>query len=293
MKIIDRILKCICGAKNTTPLLENKYKEDFGLYADVWKNHRENYKRIIRVTKDYIVYIDKNNNIDWETTDQYDNAKLNENSKTHEKLLSQCSIVEHKPFYGLSEASIISFKIIIGESLVNCLENNYQCSTEILVEADKFRVERIIEKSREWYLIYTVILAALFIFSTLAINAFNIIGSIEILQILNSGAWAIAGACLSIILRSGRLRGASYAGKRLHFIESGCRLISGFVSGQIAYLGMKSGIIFTSLITTENSQYIYTLLVLLAGSSERFAPSIISKIENSSSINDNTNGNAI
>lgn len=85
---------------------------------------------------------------------------------------------------------------------------------------------------------------------------------------INIGAWAIAGACLSIILRSGNLKNASYAGKRLHFIESGCRLIGGFITGQIIYLGIKSGILFSSLIGNSNSQYMIRLLALLAGASE-------------------------
>jgi hypothetical protein len=54
------------------------------------------------------------------------------------------------------------------------------------------------------------------------------------------------------------------------------------LSGQIAYLGIKSGILFASLVTVENSQYVYVLLALLAGASERFAPSIITKVESSS-----------
>ena len=96
---------------------------------------------------------------------------------------------------------------------------------------------------------------------------------------INVGAWAVAGACLSIILRSGNLKNASYAGRRLHFIESGCRLVGGFITGQIVYLGIKSGVLFSSLVGDSNSQYMICLLALLAGASERFAPSIITKID--------------
>jgi hypothetical protein len=225
-------MKSFCVTKNMSHNMENKYKDDFGHYADLWAIHKENYKKVIRVAKDYIVYIDKNNNIDWETSETYDGFKLTEGNAVYEKALSQCSIVEFKPIDGLSEVSIISFKIIVGESVVNCLEKNYIGSAELLTEAEKFRIDRVVEKSREWYLSYTVILSTILILAALAINRSNAIGSEEILQKIDIGAWAIAGACLSIILRSGRLHNASYAGKRLHFIESGCRLIGGCISGE-------------------------------------------------------------
>ena len=117
-----------------------------------------------------------------------------------------------------------------------------------------------------------------FICFAILINAKHICIWGELLPYINIGSWAIAGACLSIILRSGNLQHASYAGKWLHFVDSGCRLIGGFITGQIIYLGIKSGILFSSLVENNNSQYIICLLALLAGASERFAPSIITKI---------------
>jgi len=262
---------------------KNNSQCDFGQYADLWGSHNESCKRIIRITSDYIVYLDKRNNIDWETTAGYDTSKSSENRAEREKVLSQCSIAEHKPVDGLSEASILSFKTIVGEAIVNCLENNCDGSIEILKQADEFRLDRVVEKSREWYLSFTVTLAAIAILIVLLINAESIPIGEEALQSINVGAWAVAGACLSIILRSGRLQHASYAGKSLHFIESGCRLIGGFISGQIVYLGIKSGILFASFVGDNNAQNVISLLALLAGASERFAPSIITKIEGSTS----------
>lgn len=251
---------------------------DFGQYKDLWGNHNESCKKIIRITSNYIVYIDKQNNIDWETTEKYDSTKDDRYRIDSEKLLSHCLIVEHKPTGGLSEESVLSFKTIVGEAIVNCLERNLEGSTEILRLADEFRTDRVVEKSREWYLVSTIVLSFVFICFAILINAKHICIWGELLPYINIGSWAIAGACLSIILRSGNLQHASYAGKWLHFVDSGCRLIGGFITGQIIYLGIKSGILFSSLVENNNSQYIICLLALLAGASERFAPSIITKI---------------
>ena len=49
---------------------------DFGQYENLWGAHKNHCKRIIRITKNYIVYVDKQNNIDWETTDEYDAYRL-------------------------------------------------------------------------------------------------------------------------------------------------------------------------------------------------------------------------
>lgn len=271
--------KRLLGVKDESKDLHNC---DFGQYEDAWGQHKANCKSIIRITENYIVYIDKRNNIDWETDDKKISALLEDDKKNQEKLLSQCLISEHKPTGGLSEESILSFKTIIGEAIVNCLENNYDVSVDILLQAHEFRIDRIVEKSREWYLTYTVTIAGTLILITLMANAKGYQIGRELLEYINFGIWGVAGACLSIILRTGRMQNASYSGKKLHIIESGCRLISGFISGQIVYLGIKSGILFANISDANNPQYIISFLALMAGASERFAPSIITKIEGSS-----------
>jgi len=256
---------------------------DFGQYDKLWGAHKNSCKRIIRITGRYIVYIDRQKNIDWETTEDYDTCRSQEGRQENEKVLSQCLITEHKPTAGLSESTILSFKTIIGEAIVNCLESNCESSLEILKQADEFRLDRVVEKSRGWYLSYSVLISGLLIVMVLrAVNCANFLSE-EALWHIRIGAWAVAGACLSIILRSGRLQHASYAGRQLHFIESGCRILGGFISGQIVYLGIKSGVIFSSLVDGDNAPYVISFLALLAGASERFAPSIITKIEETSS----------
>ncbi|WP_335956432.1 hypothetical protein [Acinetobacter bereziniae] len=257
------------------------FEQDFGNYSELWKHHKDNYKVVIRITKNYIVFINKYNDVDWETTDEFDNnLKDSPEEKDHNKFISECQNLDQQPTDGLSESSIISLKKIICEAIVNCLESNYEAAKKILVDAEKFRSDRLIEKSREWYLMYTILLTILFVLFIYLIihdNFFNFQDSS--LEMINSGAFAIVGACFSIILRSGQLHHASYAGKTLHFLESCSKLLGGFITGIIIYFGFKSGIIFASIITKENSLYLLPLLAIIAGSSERFTPSIITQIE--------------
>ena len=254
---------------------------EFGQYEQDWGAHKVNCKRIIRISADYIVLIDRNNNIDWESTDKFDARLGPDDKKKRERMLSQCSIAEHMPTDGLSDLSLLSFKAIIGEAIVNCLENSCEGAEDILRQADKFRLDRLVEKSRAWYLSYTIGLSAILLLCALMLNLRVTPLNAALLTPINVGAWAIAGATLSIILRSGHLQHASYAGQYLHFVESGCRLLGGFITGQIVYLGVHSGLLFSNLLAADNGQYLIPLLALLAGASERFTPSIITKIESS------------
>lgn len=258
---------------------------DFGQYEEAWGNHKADCRRIIRITGNYIVYIDRWNNIDWETKEAFDEKRPPEEKQKSEALISHCSIYENKPIAGLSKSNILSYKTIVGEAMVNCLEGSFDAAKEILKQADEFRLDRVVEKSREWYLSYAVLISLSLISIVICLNIFELVPNESMLQKINVGTWAVAGACLSIILRSGRLQHASYAGEWLHFVESGCRIIGGFLSGQIVYLGVKSGLIFSGLVNGNDENYVIALLALLAGASERFAPSIITKIEESSSIN--------
>lgn len=257
------------------------FEQDFGNYAELWKHHKDNYKFIVRITNRYIVFVNNNNDIDWETTDEFD-SKLegSPEEKDHNKYISESQNLDQQPTEGLSESSIISLKKIIGEAIVNCLEFDCEAAKKILADAEKFRSDRLIEKSREWYLTYTISLTILFLLLIFWLNKLNFFNfNIESFEMINSGAFAIVGACFSIILRSGQLCHASYAGKTLHFLESCSRLLGGFITGLIIYFGLKSGIIFASIITKENSLYLLPLLAIIAGSSERFTPSIITQIE--------------
>lgn len=270
-----------CSKKEKGDSKKCTFEQDFGNYAELWKYHKDNYKFIVRITRDYIVFVNNSNDIDWETTDEFD-LKLENMSekKDHNKYISECQNLDQQPIEGLSESSIISLKKIIGEAIVNCLEFNYEAAKNILIDAEKFRSDRLIEKSREWYLTYTILLTILFALFIFLINKDNLLNiQANSLEMINSGAFAIIGACFSIILRSGQLCHASYAGKNLHLLESCSRLLGGFITGLIIYFGLKSEIIFASIITEENSLYLLPLLAIIAGASERFTPSIITQIE--------------
>lgn len=256
---------------------------DFGQYNEKWASHRSECKKIIRISNKYIVFIDHSNNIDWESTEEHDASFTVEDKSKKEKSFSQCSIIEHKPLEGLCESSILSFKTIVGEAIVNCLENNFEDVQLILKQADDYRIDRVIEKSRAWYLMYTMLIYSIILVLAALISLKQASFGEYLLENLLFGLWGVTGAFLSVILRSGNMLNSSVSGRVPHFLESFSRLIVGFFSGQIVYLGIKSGILFANLVDPNQIQNTISFLALLAGASERFAPSIITKIENAPS----------
>lgn len=278
LKKLKNLLECFRKTKKITLY-------DFGQYNELWSHHREKCKKIIRITDRYIVYINHENNIDWETTKEYDELSSKEDNPKKEKALSQCAIAEHQSVEGLSESSILDFKTIIGEAIVNCLEINLEDVDLFLKQAYQYRSDRLIEKSRTWYLMYTMFILLIYLllfFIVLVISTQT--SSCEFLsKHLLFGTWGLTGAFLSVLLRSGSMLNSCVSGRIPHFLESISRLMVGFISGQIVYLGIKSGILFANLTDTNQIEYTTSFLALLAGASERFAPSIIEKIENTSS----------
>lgn len=278
------LMKCFDKRKKAKHAL--LIESEFGSYAEQWKSHQHNFIYIVRITADYIVYINKKMNIDWETSKEYDQKSLEnpDQGKEQSDCISLCMNLEQKPIEGMSSFSTISFKKIICEAIVNCFEGNCESAKKALSEAESYRIERVIEKSREWYLLFTILISTTLISIIYLINMINLSWQVETVQMVNSSGFAILGACLSIILRSGNLFHASYAGEKLHFVECLSKLLGGAITGLIIFFSIKSNLIFASIITVDNSHYLYPLFSLLAGASERFTPSIISNFEKFKSI---------
>jgi hypothetical protein len=86
------------------------------------------------------------------------------------------------------------------------------------------------------------------------------------------------GALLSVITRSGTLRFDCSAGRSLHHIEAASRICAGVLSGVLIALAVESGLVLGPLLASANRVTILLVAAFAAGTTERFAPSIISKL---------------
>jgi hypothetical protein len=255
-----------------------------GDYAEKWAHHSVGY--LIASTKDYIVYLDQDGYIDWETTPDYD-AELGSSPayklEMRNLILSESALLEVSPCEGLTDVMQRHFKRLIGEALVCSLEFDYSGAQKMIGAARQFIRARSEETSRDWYLSA----------SFLASGPFALVGVLAWLlreQLTSAigldGLWLLLatvagalGALLSVITRAGRLKCDSSAGKRLHFLEGQSRIAAGAISGLLVALAVRSEIILASLTREHQLHVIMILGALAAGAGERLAPSIISKFD--------------
>jgi hypothetical protein len=154
----------------------------------------------------------------------------------------------------------------------------------MLADADKFVALRNQETSRFWYLSSSGVVAAILlivgaILWLCRLNIISSIGSIAFFAAISAVAGAM-GALLSIILRMGNAHLDCSSGKSLHYLEATSRIFAGSISGIVMFLAIKAGVVGAAIFDAPNSLAGQLLLAIMAGASERWMPSIISKFEN-------------
>jgi hypothetical protein len=255
-----------------------------GDYADQWKHHTFRY--LISSTKDHIVHIDTDGDLDWETTPQYDAAAPKNpafDSIKRNSILSDAALLEASPRDGLPKDAVRNFRRLIGEAIVRCLEFDYTGAQHGIVAARRFFKARAEETSRKWYVLTCLAASAplgiLGALTWLFRDTLIPITSLDGLWLILSLVCGAFGALLSVLTRAGRLKFDSSAGRELHLIEGCSRILAGAASGVIVALAVRSGILLSLLAHNGNLHSVMILAALTAGYGERLAPSIISKFD--------------
>lgn len=244
-------------------------------------------KYLILDTEEFIVFIDNSNDLDWITSEEYDKKGPNASDKHHE-ILNTVALLECKPLVHLSEDNLLNFKRLLGEALARSLKHDYKKASTILVHAENFLNDRGKEISRQWYLnragvtalIIAVIGAILWIFRDTSIKVLG--GSVFLitLSMISGGL----GALLSIIFRMGNESIDCLAGKKLHELESTYRIIAGMLSALLASLLIRSEMFLPIFSKMNHIALSMIAISFIVGMSERFAPSILAKLEKNKKI---------
>lgn len=239
-------------------------------------------KHLILENQGYIVFIDNNNDIDWITTDEYD-TKGHEKPEKHNEILNSVALLESKPLMHLSESNLLSFKRLLGESLARSLAHDYKKALEILDHAETHLIDRGKELSRQWYLAKAGQVTALILCIGAILWVFRgffveLLGSTFFGSCLSMVSGAL-GALLSIIFRMGKESLDCLSGKVLHELESTYRIIAGSLSALLISMLVRSEMFLPVFSKTNKTEIAIIALGFIAGMSERFAPSILAKLE--------------
>ncbi|MEE7626932.1 hypothetical protein V3O24_12230 [Methylobacter sp. Wu8] len=242
-----------------------------------------NLKLLVIDTEHYIVFIDNEEYLDWITSKEYDSKGHKDNSK-HNEVMNMVALLECKPIDHFDKKTKLDFKRLLGEAIARSLSHDYPKAEHILQHTESYIKDRGKELSRRWYLdtagkttaVCLLIGVYAWIFREYSIGVFGIKAFYFGLSMV-AGA---LGALLSIIFRMGKENLDCLAGREIHEIESMYRIIAGMLSAFLGSLLVRTDLFLPVFSKANNIEMAVVLVGFIAGMSERFAPSISTKIEN-------------
>jgi hypothetical protein len=158
--------------------------------------------------------------------------------------------------------------------------------------AKRYITERNSEQSRFWYLsasgipTFCLLLVGVILWCFRA-QTVHKIGELAFVLSLAGVAGAL-GAQLYIIMRMGKSRLDCCAGKGLHYLEALSRIAAGVLSAILIALAVHAGVLIPIFSKVNQTNVAMILAGLIAGASERLAPSIISRVADAASAHADT-----
>jgi len=228
---------------------------------------------------EFIVCIDKDEDVDWETNDKF---KGHKDEAANNKILNHMAILECLPIYDLNKKIRMSYKRMLGEAIARSLCNDYVNAAMILNEAETFIMQRNGELARSWYLstgffVTCPLVGIGYLTWFWRVRVQEMVGDVVFWLIVVAIAGAV-GAFFSIIMRMGNESLDSSAGKWLHQLECASRIGAGMISAVIVGLAVYADIILSAVSKHGNAKAFLALAAISAGAIERWAPSIIDRI---------------
>lgn len=239
---------------------------------------------LIIATKKYIVFLDKDNDLDWKTTDAFDERELTAEQKVgYNEVKNEIDSIECIPTDNLDDKIVISFKKQLGEALVRAFESDFENGKKMVLHAKEFILKRSVEQSRFMFLTSCALttLVSLILFIVLWVTkefTINLLGETVYYSTLSSLIGGL-GALLSVILRMGKSKLDFNASRKLHYLEGSSRVVAGMISALIIAICIKTGILLPIFAKIDSTHLAMVLGGIVAGASERFAPSIINQLD--------------
>src|ERR1017187_191278 len=232
--------------KTSTPRSVNEDRVD---YYKIWGLDPEK-DHLINATTDFAVWLDKEGDLDWETSEAYDDL-IEEKSATVmvNGMLNRAAVLQAYPVEHLTHIQRKNFRIMVGEGLVRALDFQGDCAIQMLDKAAEYGAARNQEIARYWYLSGAVTTAAVFAIVLMiaflnAENGVKYFGETKYFIGLGSCVGAL-GALFSVLLRAGKVPLDPSAGRLLHQLEGGGRVFIGVLSAAVIQVAAHVGIVFS------------------------------------------------
>ena len=264
--------------------------EDRVDYYKIW-GLDPNQDHLINATTDFAVWLDKSGELDWETSEDYD-ALIEKQSATTmiSGFLNRAATLQSYPVEHLTPIQRKNFRIMVGEGLARALDFQDGSASQMLDKAGEYGAARNQEIARYWYLSGAVVTAAAF--TLVLVIAFvemefgtKLFGETQYYIGLGSCVGAL-GALLSVLLRAGKVPLDPSAGRLLHQLEGGGRIVVGVLSALIIQAAAHIGIVLS--IFAQKGHAGMFIIAFAAGFSEQLAHTIIKRVEMTGTTNNKT-----
>ena len=242
-------------------------REELNVILEEFKDIKpDNVTLLIRHSSDnYIVFIDGDSEVDYETTDAYDEAH-----PSHEVRLStiynRIEDLEYRPAVQyLSAKNQKALVRLLGNALAAELDMAQSEADKTIQMAEQFLKQRTIEISRRWLLLSAFGAAAisLALWHWLVPKDFLFFGCL--------------GAFFSILCKTGKLDYDCEAGVFLNILEVISRFFAAMISAYLAGKLFEADLLFTALREIKTVS-VLPLIYFAAGFSERLIPSIVTTL---------------
>ncbi len=244
----------------------------------------------------YIVFVDYVGDLDWRRDDKAEECTREASCDCHvNEIQNEVSSLE--PLVRNWPIDVkFSAKRLLGESLARAFRCDYKNALHALDKARAFIQAKSAEVSRFWALqACTASASVAVILGVTAIWQSEVIvrvfgrTSYHLFLAACSGA---LGALLSVILRLGTLSFDASAERRLHHAEGVARIIAGSISGILVGALVKLGVLLPVFSKADLTTTAICTAALIAGASERLAPTIIAKMESTDTLTLTNGGSA-
>jgi hypothetical protein len=243
-----------------------------------WSQHDADVVVLLRRRPEFIVYLDKNFDVDWENTDEYA-QELRDDKINVAMIQGRITCLEAIPVDHLPVSIKRAFRSILGEAMCAAFEKKQKDAEALLEKAEEFISARNHEHARQWYVWASSIATAVAVAATwIVMNSYVWIhpdAAAARVNIAAAGIGGSVGALLSILLRIGRAPLDPAAGKVVHRLEGTARVCVGIIGATIVLAAIRAGLFLPQLKETPG----IVLACLVAGASERLASTIIERVE--------------
>jgi len=235
---------------------------------------------------EYIVYLDKELDIDWETDNAFD-AYINSTATMKadlRKILHSIALLEPVAQNWPDDLKLAA-KRLLGEAIVSVLEGDSPVAEKAITHAKEFFRQKSKQVSRFWTLraclasgATAAVLGVLDIYFRNQVIEF--IGRVPFLLSLCFFAGCI-GALLFVILKLGKQPNSnSTAERHLHYLEGTARIVGGGIAGVLVGGMVKLGLVLPIFSQAGMETLAMCIAAMFAGASEKLAAGIITKVEN-------------